>query len=110
MTLKLGGFSEKIGNNHATWIYNNIREGMAPFELKMIEIYCDFDIDFNQYRVLGAAILRNGYTIEFVERVDAWDLAAKPDHEMRRVAEAMKVAFRNRFDWPLPNNIELGEN
>lgn len=108
---KLNDFGNVINfHSHGKWIYDSIREGMAPFTLKRIEIWCDFDIDYNEYRVLGAALLLNDYTIEYVVRVNAWDLAEKRDHEMWRVAEEMRESFRNRFDWPVPTNIYLGEN
>lgn len=97
-------------NEYGSWVSYGIRQGMEPFRLKQIDILMDFDIDFNEYRILGAAVLMSGYTISYSSRVNACNLADYPGREMARVAKEMKEAFRNRMDWPLPPLVYLGEN
>lgn len=102
-----GRISEQ--NEYGSWVGYGVRKGMQPFRLKQIDIWMDFDIDFNEYRIGGAAVLLSGYTISYTSRVNAFDLADFPGREMSRVADELFKAFRNRMDRPVPDNIVLGE-
>lgn len=93
------------------WVGKGVEEGMAPFRLKMISIYCDYDINFYRYRIVADAVLWNGYTISFAETIDVPRLADYPEREFLRVTENLRDKFRyERLHFPSPNNITLGEN
>ena len=112
MTLTLHDYTNALTEtNHSNMIFDAIREGMAPFRWKRIDLYAEYDIDYHEYRILAGVVLMSGYTISFTERVGAWDLTDYPDREYKRVADAMLKAFRYREDfYDLAPLIQLGRD
>lgn len=101
--------NQRADEQKSRLVFEFVAEGMWPFRLKSIDVYMDFDIDYNEYRVLAGAVLMNGYTIGFEERINAFDFSGDPDEEFLKVAVKMREAFRNREDhFPVPDNIVLG--
>lgn len=108
--LKMHDYFKYMPPNDGDLIFRAVQDGMAPFRLKQIDVYNEFDIDFNEYVVLAGAVLLSGYTFSHSERISAWDMADNPQSEYLRVANAMFKAFRNRADIRgIPSNIVLGE-
>ena len=91
-------------------IYDMVAEAMWPFRGKMISIYMEYLIDQNEYLVVVAFVLTNGYAITFSERVSAWDLADYYDREVWKIANSLFEKFRYRADYLLAPLITLGEN
>lgn len=92
-------------------ILDAIREGMAPFQMKMVSVQNSTELDFNRFRVTGSATLMSGYTYNYSEFVDRDDFLDNTNREMMRVAESFRQKFRNRSDsFLLGPNIYLGAN
>ena len=63
------------------WAAKAVEEGMAPFRLKRIDVYCQFDIDSNEVVLFAGAVLSNGFTIGWTTRINRWDLEMHPEEE-----------------------------
>lgn len=98
------------GDRYGQEIYDAIRQGMAPFKIHHFDVMLDYDIDYHKYRVIADVYLMSQFRIAHIEEVGAEKLADDIEAEMRRLANKFHYAFRNRVDWPLTSNIELGEN
>lgn len=87
-----------------------VAEGMWPWKPTDIELYNEFDIDFNRYRLLARA--RSGLAWDFAGTVyvDRDDLLDMNLEWMEETCRELTAIFRNRQDWPLPTNIILGED
>lgn len=101
---------EPVLGGYGSDLFAAVAEGMAPFQLKMVDIQMDLELDFNRYRVAAGAVLLSGYTIGYNHAIDAWDLGRDPDLELRKAAEVLFRAFRHRANIrEIPSNITLGE-
>jgi hypothetical protein len=87
-----------------------VEKGMWPWKPTTVDLMLDFDIDFNKYRLLARA-RGNQWDFAYTVPIDRDDLLDTLDGEWIRGAyEKFIQGFRNRHDWAVPNNIELGEN
>lgn len=98
-------------DRHGRYIFDGVREGLEPFKAHMIQIYMDYDIDFNRYWVVVDVKFKSGWRLRHKEPVDRDDLLSDPDLEIFKIANLMRDAFRNREDfYDLAPLISLGDN
>lgn len=94
---------------HGRYIFAAIREGLEPFKPETINLYAEFDIDYNRYSIL-AEVLFPDHRLRWRAFSNAFDWAEDPFKETFRIADRMLRAFRYREALPIPDNIVLGES
>lgn len=94
---------------HGHHIFDATRAGLWPFRPRMIEVWMEFDIDFNRYVIFVEARFGDE-RIAKRKTIDAFDLADDIDGSILKVSQQFFEAFRNRGDYPIPAKITLGEN
>lgn len=95
-------------DTHGQLIYKAIREGLVPFKARTINLYFEYDIDYNRY-VIFAEVWFRDLQLRGRADIDAFDMADNTDREVYKAAEKMFEAFRYREERPVPENIILGE-
>lgn len=111
--MRLADAQQRIPHNdvHGQLIFDAIREGLWPFRAHIINVWTEYDIDRNEQKIVAEVRLMSGYTIAYIARANARDLADNLYGEVFRIAWEMRDAFRNREDfYDLPPLIYLGEN
>ena len=83
--------------------------GMAPFQVRDVVIYMDYEIDYNRYRVVGEVVLFNLERIAYTVKPDRDDLINYPLKTKKAMCDEFTQVFRNRVGLPAPDNIILGE-
>lgn len=97
------------GDIHGRYVWKGIREGIWPFRPRTINLYLEFDIDFNRY-VLFVEIWFPDYQIRSRVDINAFDLADDPLREAIKAGEQFKNKIRDREDFMLAPLIYLGDN
>lgn len=92
-------------------VAQGVVDGLAPFRPKSIELYMDYDIDYNQYQIHATAVFRGGHRLtRSAQHLDRDLMLGYPDEISPRIAEDLFLAFRYREIWLAPDNVILGEN
>jgi hypothetical protein len=100
------------GFSHGSEIRYAVQEGMCPFKMARMDLYYEYEIDYHRYVIvveLRYSELYGSETLVAKKYSNAFDMADNPQKEVARLAEEFKSAFRHREEWPVPDNIVLGE-
>lgn len=92
-------------------VAQGVADGLVPFQPRKIELYMDYDIDYNQYRIHATAIFQGGFRLTHsVQNVERDFLLNCPEMIAEEIGNTFFLAFRHRESCQPPTNIVLGEN
>lgn len=121
----------KVGSSYADYLLKNHNArasrnlaraaeiGMWPFKAERIEIYDEFAIDYNKYRITVGWFLMSGKEyLPFTEYIMRDDMVMNPNKEMLDLCNKVLQYYRFEIptipmyieDTPTHPHITLGEN
>ena len=96
-------------DRHGRYVWEAVREGIAPFRPRSIRVFVEYDIDFYRY-VLFVEAWFPDYQLRGRADIDVPDLDRDPDLAAFNAAKELFKQFRFREAYPCGPNVELGEN
>lgn len=96
------------GEDVAKPVFEGILEGFWPFKPRSVRLFMDFDIDYNQYRILSEVCFGD-FLFPHTEPVSRDDVLDDPYGVMLPLGQKFKEYYRHLEPLPNTHQHHLGE-